>query len=668
MSGSNGPNQKQESEDECDIDNLLASLTSAEVEELENEFIDIDPDPAVPVGLRQRNQTEKQPSIQYNRGAMLDFCERETKKLIERELSFEGESKPGRAKQDNLKNMGKSCESLFSVPDDQDGFGFDSQKQDRCKEEIPDNNKLKYVDKGQKVIEEKSPHKMTGGEGKGDEVIQKNKESQVGQEKKEGCKKKGKSTCKTLDLISKLQSKNYIKTEKDKKEDCRRKIDCKTKELISKLQGQGEKEEKDRKGKSQKLTDSKMGMFLKDGDRETDFKVPVIKAQRDSEKDHDKRENTNSVKQRKSSREREKDYDNTTEKTVHKHCKSSQVELKSSNSVGSALEEVREEEDVSSMFDQLLERVRNDDPLLTELNVNNSDVIKTQTLTQFAEALLDNRHVKTFALANTRADDRVASAVANTLRRNTCLTSINLDSNHLTGKGILALIHALESNTCITELRFHNQRHICGGKTEMEMTKTLRENCTLLKLGYHFELAGPRMTMTNILSRNMDQQRQRRMQDKKQADQDLQIASNLKTSHQSSQQVQTSGKATHKLPSDMDQTNKKRCTSPLVKGKGKPVPSITTVQSSMKRSYKTTPNAESAQPRPVDVLPPPPPPAPVLESVSIRKSLTPVTQRKPNGQTPRHEGGRNSRDQLLLSIRNSTLKVLKKVDVPKLLR
>lgn len=89
MSGSSGPNQKQESEDECDIDNLLASLTSAEVEELENEFIDIDPDPDVPVGLRQRNQTEKQPSIQYNRGAMLDFCERETKKLIERELSFE---------------------------------------------------------------------------------------------------------------------------------------------------------------------------------------------------------------------------------------------------------------------------------------------------------------------------------------------------------------------------------------------------------------------------------------------------------------------------------------------------------------------------------------------------------------------------------------------------
>lgn len=79
----------QESEEDFDFDNLLAALTPAEVQELENELTDIDPDPTVPVGLRQRNQTEKQPSIKYNRGAMLDYCERETKKLIRRELSFE---------------------------------------------------------------------------------------------------------------------------------------------------------------------------------------------------------------------------------------------------------------------------------------------------------------------------------------------------------------------------------------------------------------------------------------------------------------------------------------------------------------------------------------------------------------------------------------------------
>lgn len=80
---------KSSVEGEDEIDRLLASLTAAEVEELENELMDIDPDPAVPAGLRQRNQTEKKPSVQYNREAMLDFCEQETRRLIQRELSFE---------------------------------------------------------------------------------------------------------------------------------------------------------------------------------------------------------------------------------------------------------------------------------------------------------------------------------------------------------------------------------------------------------------------------------------------------------------------------------------------------------------------------------------------------------------------------------------------------
>ncbi|XP_051509980.1 leiomodin-1-like [Myxocyprinus asiaticus] len=75
--------------DDSDTDVLLATLSPEEVEELERELLYIDPDPNVPVGLRQRNQTEKVPSRGYNREAMLDYCERETKRLIQRELSTE---------------------------------------------------------------------------------------------------------------------------------------------------------------------------------------------------------------------------------------------------------------------------------------------------------------------------------------------------------------------------------------------------------------------------------------------------------------------------------------------------------------------------------------------------------------------------------------------------
>ncbi len=75
--------------DESDTELLLETLSPEEVEELERELIYIDPDPKVPVGLRQRNQTDKLPSRGYDRDAMLDYCERETKKLLKRELSVE---------------------------------------------------------------------------------------------------------------------------------------------------------------------------------------------------------------------------------------------------------------------------------------------------------------------------------------------------------------------------------------------------------------------------------------------------------------------------------------------------------------------------------------------------------------------------------------------------
>lgn len=53
----------------------------------------------------------------------------------------------------------------------------------------------------------------------------------------------------------------------------------------------------------------------------------------------------------------------------------------------------------------------------------------------------------------------------------------------------------------------------------MEMVKVLRENHTLIKLGYQFNLPGPRMSMTGILTRNQDRQRQKRLQEQRQQQQ-----------------------------------------------------------------------------------------------------------------------------------------------------
>lgn len=291
-----------------------------------------------------------------------------------------------------------------------------------------------------------------------------------------------------------------------------------------------------------------------------------------------------------------------------------------------------------------MEQVRSNDPSLMELNVNNSEVIKTKTLIEFTEALKNNTHIKTFALANCRADDHVAYAISGMLRSNKTITSLNVDSNLLTGKGILSLIQALQYNSTLTELRFQNQRHVCGGKTEMELVKILKDNTTLLKLGYHFELAGPRMTTTNILSRNMDRQRQKRLQEQKQALANGEKKETLDVPKTGSGTLRNSPKASPK-PSPMP--------SPM------PSPKLT--------PKRGTPGGLTPPPPPPPPGgAPPPPPPPMLDIDSLKNSLTPVSQRKLDGKGA--GGSKNSRDQLLASIRTSNINQLKKVPVPKWLQ
>ncbi|XP_016425361.1 leiomodin-2a [Sinocyclocheilus rhinocerous] len=165
-----------------------------------------------------------------------------------------------------------------------------------------------------------------------------------------------------------------------------------------------------------------------------------------------------------------------------------------------------------------LENILSNDTSLSEVNLNNIENISQEVLVSFAEALITNTHVEVFSLANTHADDQVAFALAKMLKKNCSITNLNVESNFISGKGILALIGSLQYNTTLVELRFHNQRHICGGQVEMEMVKLLRDNTTLLKLGYHFDLPGPRMSATGILTRNQDRQRQMRLQQRKEQD------------------------------------------------------------------------------------------------------------------------------------------------------
>lgn len=587
--------RRQVSEDP-DIDSLLSTLSPEEMEELEKELDVVDPDGSIPVGLRQRNQTDKQPSGSFNREAMLNFCEKESKKLIQREMSVDESKQVGRktdAKNGEDKGSDASRKALGPRQESDVGkepkkgvlkksFSRDREEADSRGGEKPKEEKvIRGIDKGR--VRAAVDRKEAGKDGREERAAaaMRKEEEKTGSVRNAG-----------------------LSRDKDKKRE-------EVKEPSKKEEVKLTAESRSTVGRQE---DGRQKESCEDRDKKPEVKG-VGRGSRDSRKEDEK------VKE-----------ETQPDKGVREEDKTREKQPSSGPSKPSDGQARAEEETAPSIFDEPLEKVKNNDPEMTEVNVNNSDCITNEILVRFTEALEFNTVVKVFALANTRADDHVAFAIAIMLKANKTITSLNLDSNHITGKGILAIFRALLQNNTLTELRFHNQRHICGGKTEMEIAKLLKENTTLLKLGYHFELAGPRMTVTNLLSRNMDKQRQKRLQEQKQA----QEASGEKKDRLEVPKVGT-----------------------LAKGSPKPSP-----QPSPKPAPKNSPKKAGV---PAAPPPPPPPLAPPLIMENLKNSLSPATQRKMGDKVlPAQE--KNSRDQLLAAIRSSNLKQLKKVEVPKLLQ
>ncbi|KAI1230847.1 Leiomodin-1, partial [Lamprotornis superbus] len=608
--------RRQVSEDP-DIDNLLSTLSPEEMEELEKELDVVDADGSITVERSQTNQSENSSPGPRNCDTALNHHDKDTRRLLQREHSID-ESRLSKNKGDkNQEEKGKESPSKDLAQKRDTKVGKDSKKEEnvqktdpkgkaetetKSKENKAMNDKVKAMEKKLMGKDRKEEEKGSVLKDKGKDKKEEEKSSELkkdaGKDKKE---EENSSSFKKKDIGKDKKEEEKVsaakeETEKEKKQE---------KDSASKDRGKDKKEEKNSESKKQAEKDIR-GEGKKENYKKEEEKASVVNKSKADEKD-------------KSQAEAEK-----TQKVEEKQeAKAGAGSSPSKPSSSSSADQAKDDE-ASSIFDELIEKVKNNDAEVTEVNVNNSDCINNETLVRFTEALEFNTVVKVFALANTRADDHVAFAIAIMLKSNKVLTSINLDSNHITGKGILAIFRALLQNNTLTELRFHNQRHICGGKTEMEIAKLLKENTTLLKLGYHFELAGPRMTVTNLLSRNMDRQRQKRLQEQKLA------------------QERGEKKDLLEVP--------KPGALPKRSPKASPQPSP-------KASPKSSPKKGGAPTMP----PPPPPPLapPLMINENLKNSLSPATQRKLGDRAlPVQE--KNSRDQLLAAIRSSNLKQLKK--------
>ncbi|KAJ1205475.1 hypothetical protein NDU88_000909 [Pleurodeles waltl] len=174
---------------------------------------------------------------------------------------------------------------------------------------------------------------------------------------------------------------------------------------------------------------------------------------------------------------------------------------------------VPDEEPNSTDVDETLEQVKNNDPDLEEINLNNIKNIPIPTLKAYAESMKKNNYVKKLSLVGTRSNDPVAFALADMLKVNSTLKSLNVESNFISGMGVLALIEALQYNTSLEELRIDNQSQPLGNKVEMEIASMLEKNTSLLKFGYHFTQQGPRLRASNAMMNNNDLVRKKRLAD-----------------------------------------------------------------------------------------------------------------------------------------------------------
>ncbi|XP_033030604.1 tropomodulin-4 isoform X2 [Lacerta agilis] len=160
--------------------------------------------------------------------------------------------------------------------------------------------------------------------------------------------------------------------------------------------------------------------------------------------------------------------------------------------------------------EETLTKIQSNDKELEEVNLNNIKDIPVQTLIEICDSMKRNTVIKKLSLVATRSNDPVAHAVAEMLKENQTLQSLNIESNFITSAGMMEVIKAMKQNSTLTELKVDNQRQRLGDSVEMEMAAML-ENCpSIIRFGYHFTQQGPRARASIAITKNNELRRKQK--------------------------------------------------------------------------------------------------------------------------------------------------------------
>ena len=144
------------------------------------------------------------------------------------------------------------------------------------------------------------------------------------------------------------------------------------------------------------------------------------------------------------------------------------------------------------------------------MNLNNLDDADPLQMIDLAEALLDNSCVDTLWLCNCRVDTLGGQMFGEVLKANATLTELNLETNYLGPKGMVALARGLKENATLTTLRLENQSTPMGNKAERLFVKAVRTSTAIVKLAADFHEQSSKNSVVSALGRNIDRARKAR--------------------------------------------------------------------------------------------------------------------------------------------------------------
>ncbi|RNA24855.1 Tropomodulin [Brachionus plicatilis] len=175
------------------------------------------------------------------------------------------------------------------------------------------------------------------------------------------------------------------------------------------------------------------------------------------------------------------------------------------------------EPDNKTDVEESIKKLQENDSSLCSLNLNNIKNISHERMKQVIEAMKTNTNCKNLSMANIEMPDSVAKTIVDMLEENTSLLTLNIESNLLTGFVIADICRATLKNQTLIDLRMSNQRaQILGNKVEMDIANSISQNSTLLRLGIHFNTLGPRAKVQDVIKRNWDNLRLKRINEKTQ--------------------------------------------------------------------------------------------------------------------------------------------------------